>query len=271
MSGASPRPRLRPFLFDQDRLSALASEQVILRGIGYFREQRVLSLGWDEGRLWAEVEGSVRGRNYLVDVALDEEREPLVACTCPFDLEPACKHVVAALLLYAARVSEVAHDTAAAQAVELRRQRARAEVAVRHVAGDPTFGTWLAHTISNAGAKLRPHRVHIRSTRERITACSCPDFASNRLGTCEHIEAVLHRLAKKRLTAVEPRQPVVYLAWGASPSRHRRRWARWPCASSTRHAILCAQGLSRAAEVPGELAASLFDQARVHVRRSLVA
>lgn len=209
-----PTPGLDPLLFDRDRLQGLASEQVLRRGLAYFRENRVLEIGWDTGRLWAEVEGSVKGQPYQVDVALDEDREPLVSCTCPFDLEPACKHVVAALLAYSAQVVEVAHDTAAEEAIALRQQRARTEVVVEHVSGDPTFGTWGAHTISDAGAKLRPYRVHLRSTRERINACSCPDFASNRLGTCKHIEAVLHRLKKRKLNAPEPAQPVVYLSWG---------------------------------------------------------
>lgn len=209
-----PAPGVDPFLFDHERLQALASEPVLRRGLAYFRENRVLSLGWDTGRLWAEVEGSVKDQPYLVDVALDEDREPLVCCTCPFDYEPACKHVVAALLAYSAQVVEVAHETAAAEAIALRQERARTEVVVAHVSGDPTFGTWSAHTVSDAGAKLRPYRVHIRSTRDRINACSCPDFAGNRLGTCKHIEAVLHRLKKRKLNAPEPAQPVVYLSWG---------------------------------------------------------
>lgn len=209
-----PAPGVDPFLFDHERLQALASEPVLRRGLAYFRENRVLSIGWDAGRLWAEVEGSIKDQPYLVDVALDEDREPLVCCTCPFDYEPACKHVVAALLAYSAQVVEVAHETAAAEAIALRQERARTEVVVAHVSGDPTFGTWSAHTVSDAGAKLRPYRVHIRSTRDRINACSCPDFAGNRLGTCKHIEAVLHRLQKRKLTAPEPAQPVVYLSWG---------------------------------------------------------
>lgn len=122
--------------------------------------------------------------------------------------------MVAALLAYSAQVVEVAHDTAAEEAIALRQERARTEVVVAHVSGDPTFGTWSAHTVSDAGARLRPYRVHIRSTRERINACSCPDFAGNRLGTCKHIEAVLHRLKKRKLNAPEPARPVVYLSWG---------------------------------------------------------
>jgi uncharacterized Zn finger protein len=147
-----PAPGTDPFLFDADRLRALASEPVVRRGIAYFNDHRVLSIGWDQGRLWAEVEGSQPEAPYAVDVALDEDREPLVCCTCPFDLEPGCKHVVAALLAYAAQIAATEVESAAEQAVLERQQRARAEVVVQHVSGDPTFGTWSAHTVTDAGA-----------------------------------------------------------------------------------------------------------------------
>lgn len=38
--------------------------------------------------------------------------------------------------------------------------------------------------------------VEIRSLTEPLNSCSCPDHAVNRLGTCKHIEAVLHKAAK---------------------------------------------------------------------------
>jgi len=128
-----------PFLFDAERLLALASEPVVRRGIAYFKDNRVLELGWDGKRLWAQVEGSLPERPYLVDVALDEDREPLVCCSCPFDLEPACKHAVAALLAYAARVETTAVETAAEQAVKDRQQRGKTEVVAEHLAGLPSF------------------------------------------------------------------------------------------------------------------------------------
>ncbi|MFO0750331.1 MAG: SNF2-related protein [Myxococcota bacterium] len=212
-----PAPGADPFLFDAERLQALASEAVVRRGVAYFNEHRVVSLGWDEARLWAEVQGSQPELAYQVDVALDEDREPLACCTCPFDLEPACKHVVAALMAYAAQIDLAEVESAAEQAIAERQRRARTEVVVQHLAGELTFGTWAARSVSDAGASLRPYRVHLRSTTERINACSCPDFAGNRLGTCKHIEAVLHRLAKRHIDAHEPALPVVYLAWpGAS-------------------------------------------------------
>ena len=38
------------------------------------------------------------------------------------------------------------------------------------------------------------YTVEIRSLRERVNSCECHDYRTNRLGTCKHIEGVLHRL-----------------------------------------------------------------------------
>lgn len=90
-----------PLLFDGERLRGLASDAIVRRGVAYFKEGRVVELGWDTRRLWAAVAG-----------------------------------------------------------------------------------------------------------------CTCPDFATNRLGTCKHIEAVVHALQKKGGARRRPAPvSVVYLAW----------------------------------------------------------
>ncbi len=42
------------------------------------------------------------------------------------------------------------------------------------------------------------YRIEIRSLVEPVNACNCPDHRINGLGTCKHIEAVLHRLQHRR-------------------------------------------------------------------------
>jgi superfamily II DNA or RNA helicase len=65
------------------------------------------------------------------------------------------------------------------------------------------------------------YRVHIRGTLPGDNYCSCPDFATNTLGTCKHIEFTLAMLERKRGGAAELRagfQPPyseVYLHYGA--------------------------------------------------------
>ncbi len=42
------------------------------------------------------------------------------------------------------------------------------------------------------GEKNIRYTVEIRSLDEKINSCSCPDYHVNTLGTCKHIESVLH-------------------------------------------------------------------------------
>jgi uncharacterized Zn finger protein len=116
MPHAAPPAAADPFLFDAERLQALSSEPVVRRGVAYFKENRIVDLGWNGVRVWAAVEGTGPGP-YQVELSLDEEGELVVDCDCPFDWEPACKHAVATLLAYGARqpVSEGQRAGAARQ------------------------------------------------------------------------------------------------------------------------------------------------------------
>lgn len=227
--------RSDPFLFDAERLSALASPAIVRRGIAYFKENRVSDLGWDGERLWANVDSSRPG-GYQVEFSLDEEGELAVDCDCAFDWEPACKHAVAALLSYGAHqpVTEAQSEGAASAAVEARVRRGRSEVEVKHVAGDRWLGAWEARSLDSAADGRTPYQVQIRSVEERINHCTCPDFATNRLGTCKHIEAVRHRLRKRAPRKFElyarqgPPVSVAYLEWGSRRGGTRARPCTWP-------------------------------------------
>jgi superfamily II DNA or RNA helicase len=215
-------PTTDPFLVDAEELQALASPPVVQRGIAYFKENRVTDLGWDRERIWAAVDGTRPG-GYQVEIGLDEDGEVWVDCDCPFEWEPVCKHGVATLLSYAARqpVSEVQARGAAREALDARAHRGRTEVEAKHVEGDPWFGLWEARSLASAAEGRAPYPVQIRSVSGRLNHCTCPDFAINRLGTCKHIEAVLHRLRKRaprkfeRYAQQGPPVSVVHLDWGA--------------------------------------------------------
>jgi superfamily II DNA or RNA helicase len=63
------------------------------------------------------------------------------------------------------------------------------------VAGaDPFFGDF---TVANPQSKSR-YRVAIRGLAPGENYCACPDFATNGLGTCKHVEFALATLQKKR-------------------------------------------------------------------------
>jgi len=75
-----------------------ASDQSFKRGQEYFRSKAVLSLVRRGSALEAEVEGS-EPRPYRVRVAFAANGLS-VSCTCPYDWDDWCKHIVAALLAY---------------------------------------------------------------------------------------------------------------------------------------------------------------------------
>ena len=52
-------------------------------------------------------------------------------------------------------------------------------------------------SVTNPAAQSR-YQVAIRGLAPGDNRCSCPDFATNELGTCKHIEFVLAKLARKR-------------------------------------------------------------------------
>lgn len=78
---------------------------------------------------------------------------------------------------------------------------------------------WRAWSLTSTTHFPRRYNVHIRSLTRRANYCSCPDFAVNQLGTCKHIEAVLHGLKKLPDYEVLQRSaaphPYIYLDWEA--------------------------------------------------------
>jgi superfamily II DNA or RNA helicase len=75
-------------------------------------------------------------------------------------------------------------------------------------------------TVTNPQSR-RAYRVAIRGREPGSNFCACPDFATNALGTCKHIEFVLGRLERKRggraalARGWEPPFSEVYLRYGA--------------------------------------------------------
>src|SRR5262249_8490306 len=101
---------------------------------------------------------------------------------------------------------------------ELRRQFGREQQFTLKNLGDERI--FSEFEVTNPQSKSS-YRVHIRGSRPGDNFCSCPDFATNTLGTCKHIEFTLAMLERKRGGAAELRagfQPPfseVYLQYGA--------------------------------------------------------
>ncbi len=77
----------------------------------------------------------------------------------------------------------------------LRRQFGREQAFVlENVGAEPFFSEF---RVANPQSKSS-YRVAVRGLRPGDNFCSCPDYTTNELGTCKHIEFVLARLEKKR-------------------------------------------------------------------------
>lgn len=205
-----------PFFFDREGLAAVASAGVVGEGLRFFKEHRVISVDQDQDWLQAQVEDDALEFPCMVDLSATDEGLVL-ACDCA-DGTTVCHHMVAALYAYAEQKEATGQIFSAADtAIRDRAKRGRSEVAVEHLNGTPWFGQWQAESIGSESHFPQRYRVTIRSLQQRANLCTCPDFQVNQLGTCKHIEAVLHKIAKRKDYGKIKEQPApisyVRLAW----------------------------------------------------------
>src|SRR5205814_4126605 len=77
---------------------------------------------------------------------------------------------------------------------ELRRQFGREQkFRLANVGDHPVFSEF---AVTNP-ASGRTYRVTVRGPNPGDNACTCPDFATNTLGTCKHVEFTLARLERR--------------------------------------------------------------------------
>ncbi|WP_028319570.1 DEAD/DEAH box helicase [Desulfobulbus elongatus] len=205
-----------PLFFDREGLTAVASSAVVGEGLRSFKEHRVIAIDQDQGRLWAQVEDEASDMPCTVGIAA-ADRVLRLECDCD-DGTAVCRHMVAALYAYAEQKEATGHLFSAVDtAIRDRIKRGRSEVAVEHLNGTPWFGEWQAQSIGSESHFPQRYRVTIRSLKRRTNICTCPDFQVNQLGTCKHIEAVLHKIAKRKDYRKIREMPAplsyVYLAW----------------------------------------------------------
>jgi SNF2 family DNA or RNA helicase len=86
-------------------------------------------------------------------------------------------------------MTEESYDPIQTQ-IERRRQRAQKDIArIVNRGSHVAFSDF--DVTSTSG---RTYRVQIRSLTERTNSCACPDYQTNLVGTCKHIEGVLLHL-----------------------------------------------------------------------------
>ena len=77
--------------------------------------------------------------------------------------------------------------------LERRRKRGAQDLAkIVNQGRHPVYSTFEVISTSD-----RVYTVHIRSLTELLNTCTCPDYRTNTIGTCKHIEGVLINLEKE--------------------------------------------------------------------------
>ncbi|RPH62792.1 MAG: SWIM zinc finger family protein [Chloroflexi bacterium] len=104
--------------------------------------------------------------------------------------------------------------------IERRRERAREEILkIANKGSHPVFSQFEVKSVSG-----RAYRVEIRSLDEMQNSCTCPDYKTNLIGTCKHIEGVLIHLREEygkdleKMSKERPRGTQVYLRYGEEVS-----------------------------------------------------
>jgi len=117
----------------------------------------------------------------------------------------------------------------------LRRQFGRDQSFLLENRGNQPF--FSEFRVSNPQSKTS-YRVAIRGLAAGDNYCSCPDYATNELGTCKHIEFVLARLEKKRGAKAafargwRPAFSEIYLRKDGTRAVYFRAGSDWPPAVS---------------------------------------
>ena len=207
------------FLYDTERFKTIASDDTVKQGLAYFAENRVFALDVQDNVLTAQVEDAEINDPYWVELTQGEGHDLVISCDCPNE-GGVCKHAIAALYSYAEQFGyndDKILGSAVDEAILERVKKGRNEVSVKLISGNLGFGIWQATSIISATHRKKSYQVQIRSLDQRMNYCTCPDLATNRLGTCTHIEAVLH-YAKNKPDYKELKEagcPVsfAYLAW----------------------------------------------------------
>lgn len=143
----------------------------------------------------AAVVAAGRGRSFRASLRLVDD-EVVAGCSCGGD---ACGHAAALALLLAGEVQpeeELAEASAAAPSpreLERRRRETRGSSELFELRRGARGGGLLG-AYEVASPSSRAYTVTLRALDAAHNGCTCPDFATNLLGTCKHVEAVLHHL-----------------------------------------------------------------------------
>lgn len=177
-----------------------------------------------------EVDGNFG--NYHTEINVDDGIN--AQCNCPYPGN-GCKHIIAILLeLFDEQQSAnrgyiedknqdraneyLTYEEIKAQALEDRYKRGRNEEFTLN-AGDMLKGDHLVTT-----KRGKQYQVTLHNPADGLGHCSCPDFLSNKLGTCKHIIFVSEFFQKKRdfaKTVAQELFPYIDIFWDSALGKPR--------------------------------------------------
>jgi uncharacterized Zn finger protein len=102
---------------NESDIKLITSPKVFARGQEYFADGMVSRVVQRGDVLFADVQGSEEDPYRLI-VAVTERGIEAPLCSCPYDWDDACKHVVAALLTYVHRPDEIEQRAPVAQLLQ---------------------------------------------------------------------------------------------------------------------------------------------------------
>jgi len=157
----------------------------------------------ERGRVSRPVIGACRADAVVVGADRASHRARLAlagdevapSCTCG---ERCCQHAAAlGLLLLGEALPDEAEEAGASDSprqAERRRRESRGASELFEIRRQPGPRQGLLGEYQVASPSARAYLVTLRALDAPHNGCTCPDFATNLLGTCKHVEAVLHHL-----------------------------------------------------------------------------
>lgn len=137
-------------LITEKAIRALANAKSFARGQEYYREGAVSEVIRRGNRVTAEVEGS---EHYEVTVVLDDGEVDEAHCTCPFDWDGYCKHIVAVLLKLALGSDDVAERPLPAELIRDLDRDDLANLLLKRLQSDRGFATWVETELAGMAAR----------------------------------------------------------------------------------------------------------------------
>ncbi len=273
-------------------------EEALAAGREAVERGRVARPAIHAARAEAVVVGAGRRMHRARLSLVDDEVRP--SCTCG---QKPCEHAAALglLVLGEARAAEADEEdeedeAAPPREVERRRRESRGASELfeirRRLGGQGIRGEYEV-----ASPSSRAYLVTLREFALPHNGCTCPDFATNLIGTCKHVEAVLHHLRtdaprrwKRALgepapasylhLVFEPEESVgIRVAEGARPAVRRLAARFFDAGGRLRGPLeeawpeLSRSAVEAGVEVPGEvvrLGERAIDAARSEIRRRTV-